>query len=165
MWPFQKKQQNPHPFAPGNGQQMPYPPYAPMPQQGQQQMPPSPPPQDNWFEEQPAFEGQLAVDVYQTDSDIIIKAPVAGVEPEAIDITITDDVITIKGVRKEDDNITQDAYYTQECYYGPFSRSIILPVPVVSEQADATFKNGVLQIIIPKADKVRTKTLKIKAGG
>lgn len=143
MWPFKKKN-----IAPAQ----PLPNQAPFPLQQE----------ENWFEEQPAFEGQLAIDVYQTDSDIIIKAPVAGVQPEDIDITITEDVITIKGERKEDPDVPQEAYYTQECYYGPFSRSIILPVPVISEHADATFKNGVLQLVIPKAEKVRTKTLKIK---
>ncbi|MEI6221136.1 MAG: Hsp20/alpha crystallin family protein [bacterium] len=155
MWPFKKElnpqlqqfQQQQPPMMP-----MPSTPFPVMPQQQE----------ENWFDEQPAFEGQLAVDVHQTDSDIVIKAPVAGVLPEDIDITITEDVITIKGTRKEDPDVPKEAYYTQECYYGSFSRSIILPVPVLSEQADATFKNGVLQVIIPKAEKARTKTLKIK---
>ncbi len=146
MWPFANKKQQQPAMQPFNNQPNSFP-----SQQNQ-----------NWFEEQPAFEGQLAVDVFQTDTDIVIKAPVAGVSPEDIDITITEDVITIKGTRKEDPDIPAEAYYTQECYYGPFSRSIILPIPVVSEQADATFKNGVLQIVIPKSEKVRTKTLKVK---
>jgi len=156
LWPFaKKKQQQMHSgqFGP-HFQQAPQPvPFPVAPPQGNQ---------ENWFEEQPEFEGQLAVDVYQTDHDIVLKAPVAGVTPEDIDITITDDVITVKGERKLDPNIPQEAYFSQECYYGPFSRSIILPIPVSSEEADATFKNGILIITIPKAEKARTKTLRIK---
>jgi HSP20 family protein len=115
-----------------------------------------------WFNEN-NFEGQLAVDVFQTPGDIVIKAPIAGVSPNAIDIAITDDVVTIKGHRKMDDNIAAEDYYCQECYYGVFSRSIILPVAVVTDQANATFSNGILTITIPKAANARTKKLEVKA--
>lgn len=116
--------------------------------------------EEDWLAE---YEGQLTVDVYQTSSDIVIKAPIAGVKPEDIDISITDDVLNIKGERKEEEKIPRENYYTQECYWGAFSRSIILPVPVITEKAQATFKNGVLTITIPKAERVRTKNIKVKA--
>ena len=126
-----------------------------------QEMPHQQQPQDeNWFSN---FEGQLAVDVYQTASDIVIKAPIAGVEPNNIDIAITDDVVTVKGERLVESDIKQEDYYCQECYYGVFSRSIILPVAVATDEAEATFVNGVLTITIPKAEKARTKKLEIRA--
>jgi len=115
---------------------------------------------EDWLTE---YEGQLTVDVYQTSSDIVIKAPIAGVKPEDIDISITDDVLNIKGERKEEIKVPRENYYTQECYWGAFSRSIILPVPVITEKAQATFKNGVLTITIPKAERVKTKSIKVKA--
>lgn len=118
------------------------------------------PTDDGWFSN---LEGQLAVDVYQTATDIVIKAPIAGVKPDDIDIAITDDVVTIKGERTRDDNIEADDYYCQECYYGIFSRSIILPVAVSTDEADATFVNGVLTVTIPKADRAKTKKLEIKS--
>jgi len=115
---------------------------------------------EDWLTE---YEGQLTVDVYQTSSDIVIKAPIAGVKPEDIDISITDDVLNIKGERQEEIKVPRENYYTQECYWGAFSRSIILPVPVITEKAQATFKNGVLTITIPKAERVKTKSIKVKA--
>ena len=81
------------------------------------------PQEETWFSN--SFEGQLAVDVYQTAGDIVIKAPIAGVQPQDIDIAITDDVVTVKGERHRDDTVKQEDYYCQECYYGVFSRSII----------------------------------------
>ena len=116
--------------------------------------------EEEWLAES---EGQLTVDVFQTSSDIIIQAPIAGVKPEDVDISITDDVITIKGERKEENSIDKENYYVQECYWGAFSRSIILPVPVLMEKAKATFKNGVLTISLPKAERAKTKSIKVKA--
>ncbi len=115
---------------------------------------------EDWLTE---YEGQLTVDVYQTSSDIIVKAPIAGVKPEDVEISITDDVLSIKGERKEENKVTRENYYTQECYWGAFSRSIILPVPVLTEKAQATFKNGVLTITVPKSERIKTKNIKVKA--
>lgn len=114
---------------------------------------------EDWLTE---YEGQLTVDVYQTSSDIVVKAPIAGVKPEDVEISITDDVLSIKGERKEENKITRENYYTQECYWGAFSRSIILPVPVLTEKAQATFKNGVLTITVPKSERIKTKNIKVK---
>jgi HSP20 family protein len=96
-------------------------------------------------------EGQLSVDVYQDDSHIIIKSTIAGVEPDDIDITFDNDMITIRGKRKKDLTIEEEDYFYQECYWGSFSRSIILPVEVQEEKIKATIKNGVLTISLPKA--------------
>lgn len=117
---------------------------------------------EEWMNEE-EFEGQLAVDVYQTKDTIVIKAPIAGVKPEDIDVAISEDVVTIRGDRKEERTIEKDQYYVQECFWGSFSRSVILPTSTVAEKANASLKDGVLTIEIPKVvpeDKV--KKIKVK---
>jgi HSP20 family protein len=108
------------------------------------------------------YEGQLAIDVFQTEDSIVLKAPIAGVKSEDLEISITDEVINIKGERHHDEEVNTENYYAQECYWGAFSRSFILPVAVASEKAEATLKNGILIIKIPKLEKSRTKTIEIK---
>ena len=111
----------------------------------------------------PESEGQLTIDVYQTPQDIIIKSTIAGVSPEDLDITITNDMVTIKGKREKDEEIRTDDYYYQECYWGAFSRSVILPVDVEAEKAEAGMKNGILTIRLPKVEKVKTKKIRVAA--
>src|SRR3989344_8796290 len=82
-------------------------------------------------------EGQLALDVFQTENDIVIKSTVAGVAAENIDITVTGDMVTIRGERKQDEDVPPEHYYYQECYWGPFSRSVILPVDIDADRIDA----------------------------
>lgn len=103
------------------------------------------------YDEELEEEGQLSVDVYQDKSNIIIKSTIAGVEPEDIDITFDNDMITVRGKRKKDLTVDEGDYFYQECYWGSFSRSIILPVEVQEEKIKATIKNGVLTITLPKA--------------
>lgn len=107
-------------------------------------------------------QGQLAVDVYQTEDNIILKTPVAGVKSEDLEISITDEVITIKGERKTEGEILRENYLCQECYWGTFTRSYVLPMPVTSEKAQATLKNGILTITIPKQEKTKAKKIEIK---
>lgn len=107
-------------------------------------------------------EGQLSIDVFQTPSDIVIKSTIAGVKPENLDIAITNDMVTIRGRRESDENLKNDDYFYQECYWGPFSRSIILPADVQTEKSLATLKNGVLTIKLPKSEKIKTKKIEIK---
>ena len=109
----------------------------------------------------PESEGQLTIDVYQTPMDIVIKSTIAGVNPEDLDITITNDMVTIKGKREKDEEIRTDDYYYQECYWGAFSRSVILPVDVEAEKADASMKNGILTIRLPKIEKIKTRKIKV----
>ena len=111
-----------------------------------------------WLDEDD-FSGQLAVDVYQTKDEIIIKSTIAGVSTEDIDIAINNDMITIRGKREEEETIGEDDYFYRECYWGGFSRSIILPCDVKSDKVNASMKNGVLTIILPKADKVNKVTV------
>ncbi|MFH1366864.1 MAG: Hsp20/alpha crystallin family protein [Patescibacteria group bacterium] len=114
----------------------------------------------DWLDEN--FDGQLAVDVYQTDKDIIIKSTIAGVRVEDIDISLHNDMLTIKGLRQKDSEAAAEDYFYQECYWGGFSRSIILPLEVKEEEITATLKNGILTITLPKAEKARLKTVKVK---
>ena len=107
-------------------------------------------------------EGQLAVDVYQDDQSIYILAPIAGVKSSDIDITITDEVVTIRGERQPGHDIPEDKHYTKECYWGAFSRSYVMPVTVDSDKAKATLKDGLLKIVIPKDKKYTTKSIPVE---
>ena len=113
-------------------------------------------------EEEPA-DGELAVDVYQTPSHIIIKAMIAGVRPEDLDVSITRDMVTMRGKRERHTEGTAGDFFFQELYWGSFSRTIVLPQEVEIEEAEATEKHGLLTIRLPKLDKGRQAKLKIKS--
>jgi len=116
----------------------------------------------SWFQEaDESEEGQLTIDVFQTPSDIIIKSTVAGVKPEDIDISFTNDMITIRGRRRKEEEINTEDYYYQELYWGAFSRSVILPVEVDVDKARADIKNGILTVKLPKSEKIKTKKIKV----
>ena len=112
----------------------------------------------DWIEEN-NDEAQLTADVYQTSNDIVIKAMVAGVKPDDLDVSITQDMITIKGSRHESHKIDQEDYFYEELYWGSFSRSILLPQEVDPDDAEASLKNGILTIKLPKLDKERVQKL------
>jgi HSP20 family protein len=118
----------------------------------------------NWLEEEQEVEGQLAVDVFQTKENVVIKAPIAGVDPKALEVAIAEDVVTIRGERVDDSVVERENYYVQECYWGAFSRSIIMPVSVNADKAEASLKNGVLSISIPKVIQDKIKKIKVIAG-
>ncbi len=107
-------------------------------------------------------DGQLTIDVYQTENDIIIKSTIAGVKPEDLDVSINNDMITIRGERKMDEEVSQENYYYQECYWGSFSRSVIIPVDVLTDKAEASLKNGILTIRLPKAVKDKVKKIQVR---
>ncbi|OGI17307.1 MAG: hypothetical protein A2Z52_02870 [Candidatus Moranbacteria bacterium RBG_19FT_COMBO_42_6] len=107
-------------------------------------------------------EGQLTIDVYQTENDIVIKSTIAGVKPEDLDVTINNDMITIRGERKKEEEVSEENYYYQECYWGNFSRSVILPVDVLPERIEASMKNGILTIRLSKADTTKTKKIQVR---
>ncbi len=110
----------------------------------------------------PEEEGQLTLDVYQTDTEVVIKSTIAGVKPEDLDISITNDMITVKGIRRKDESVSKNNYYYQELYWGAFSRAVILPVDVDADKARASIKNGILTIRLPKIEKLKTKTIKVR---
>ena len=103
----------------------------------------------NWIEED-IEEGELLVDVYQSGNSIVIRSTIAGVNPEDIDIDINNDMITIRGRRKEELVAEEEDYFYKECYWGGFSRSIILPCEVHANKVKASLKNGVLTVTLPK---------------
>ncbi len=113
-------------------------------------------------EEEKEEEGELTVDVYQTQNDIVIKSMVAGVRPEDLDISITRDSVTIRGKRETERHIQTEDYYHQELYWGSFSRTISLPAEVEVEEAEAVEKHGLLIIKLPKIDKNKQTRLKVK---
>ena len=112
-----------------------------------------------WDDSEP--EGQLTVDVYQTPDDIVVESAIAGVRPEDIDIQVTADSIAIRGSRRREKEVSDEDYLYQECYWGRFARSIILPQEVDPDSADVTFKNGILTVRLPKVDKKKAKKLKV----
>jgi HSP20 family protein len=108
------------------------------------------------------YEGQLALDAYQTEDEVVIKAPIAGVNEADLDVSITDDVLTIKGQRKQEQEIKAENFIAQECYWGSFSRSLTLPPGCLSDKSKATLlKTGVLIIRIPKKPEKKIKKLEI----
>lgn len=107
------------------------------------------------------YDGQLTVDVYQTENDIVVQSTIAGVDQNNMDISVTNDMVTIRGRRTVSEKIKPSDYYYQELFWGPFSRSIILPEDIDSDNAKASMKNGLLTIRLPKLAKTRTKKIKI----
>ena len=107
-------------------------------------------------------EGQLSIDVYQTSDKLVVKSTIAGVKPENIDISINNDMLTIRGKRESMEKITEDNYLIKECYWGGFSRSVILPVEVDAEKVDAALDNGILTVILPKAKSAKQFSIKVK---
>jgi HSP20 family protein len=115
--------------------------------------------EDLWADGEP--EGQLTVDVYQTPNDIVVESAIAGVAPDDIDINVTTDSIAIRGSRKREKTVHDEDYLYQECYWGKFGRSIILPQEVDPEGAAVKFKNGILTVTLPKANKKKVHKLKV----
>lgn len=115
----------------------------------------------NWITEP---DGQLSLDVYQTKNEIIIKSTIAGASAQDLEISLANDMLTIKGVRNKDVEVDPKDYYYQECYWGPFSRSIILPANIDASQIKASIKNGILTIVIPKTERIKTKKIEVKNG-
>lgn len=107
-------------------------------------------------------EGQLTIDVYQTEGEIVIKSTIAGVKPEDLDVAINNDMVTIRGERKNEEMVGSENYYYQECYWGSFSRSVVLPVDIIAEKAEASLKNGILTIRLPKADVNKVKKIQVR---
>ena len=106
-------------------------------------------------------EGQLTIDVYQTPTEVVVESTIAGVEPDNLDIDITPESVTIRGKREREKKISDEDYFYQECYWGKFSRSVILPQEVNPDESAANLKNGVLTIKMPKVNRQRSKKLKV----
>jgi len=107
-------------------------------------------------------EGQLSIDVFQNPNSLVVKSTIAGVKPDNIDISINNDMLTIRGRREIQEQISEENYLIKECYWGGFSRSIILPVEVEVEKVEASLDNGVLTVILPKAKSAKQFSIKVK---
>lgn len=111
-----------------------------------------------WFEP----EGELAVDVYQTDQDFVIQTTIAGIKPEDLNVCVENDVITMRGNRKRPEEKEEKSYFYQECYWGFFSRQIISPVEIDASRAQASLKEGILTIRIPKIEREKKRKIEVK---
>ena len=118
------------------------------------------PKKEEWLKEE---EGQLSIDVYQTPQEIIIKSTIAGVKPEDIDVSINNDMVTIKGERKKDVEVSDEDYFYQECYWGKFSRSVILPQEIEVDRVKAEIEDGILTVRLPKSEKAKSKKIQVEA--
>lgn len=117
---------------------------------------------DNYSnEEEEQEEGQLNIDVYQTEDDIVIKSSISGVKAEDLDIQIQNDMVTIRGNRQPDERIDSEDYYYQECFWGPFSRAVILPVDIDPENVSAELEDGILSIRLPKTEKIKARKIEV----
>jgi HSP20 family molecular chaperone IbpA len=116
----------------------------------------------DWMEAETEEEGELSIDVYQTPEMIVVKSMIAGVRPEDLDISITRDLVTIRGKREEERIANEDDYFARELYWGAFSRTISLPQEIDVDEAEAVEKHGLLILKLPKLDKKRQSKLKVK---
>ncbi len=126
---------------------------------------PAEPKKEDWLDSQEETEGQLTLDVFQDPDNIVIKSTIAGVRPEDLDISINNDMLTIKGERRKEETVKEDDYFYQECYWGAFSRSVILPMEVEADKIEATLKDGVLTVKLPKSRKAKARKIQVKIGG
>lgn len=108
-------------------------------------------------------EGELTVDIYDHDDAIVIQSTVAGVKPEDLEVSITSDMVSIKGIRQPTDRVAEEHYYYKELFWGTFARTVILPEEIDEHHTEATLKHGLLTISLPKKKKGIAQKVKIKA--
>jgi HSP20 family protein len=118
------------------------------------------PAEDQWDEDEPVA-GQLAVDVFETKEKLMVKGRVAGVNKSELDVSISDNTLTIRGTLSAGNEELVENYFLQECYWGEFSRSIVLPVPVKEEEIEAVLKDGVLTISFAKVKQDTVKKIQV----
>ena len=119
------------------------------------------PTSSEWNDEEAVLPGQLAVDVYETKERLVVKARTAGVNKSELDVSIADNTLTIRGTLSAGDEDDVENYFVQECYWGEFSRSIALPVPVKEEDIEAVLKDGVLTISFGKVKQDTVKKIQV----
>ncbi len=121
---------------------------------------------DRFFEDNWAPMGAAnfvpAVDVYQNKDEVIVETPLAGIDPEKVDIAIENDVLTIKGQTDKKSEVEDKNYYRKEVRSGSFYRSVALPTRVAGDQANASYEKGILKVVIPKAPEAKPKTIKVQ---
>lgn len=123
--------------------------------------PASTPADDKWDDSEEEFPGQLAVDVYETDDKLVVKARTAGVNKEELDVSISDGILTISGTLNSGDESDATNWHVQECYWGEFSRTLALPVNVKEDEVEAILKDGVLSVSFSKVKQEQAKKIKV----
>ena len=108
-------------------------------------------------------EGQLAVDVYETDKELVVQSAVGGIKNNKIEVSLENDILIIKGERENPVKDENKKYFSQECYYGPFSREIILPREIDTSRIEANVKDGILVIRMPKIERAKNKKIQIES--
>jgi HSP20 family protein len=116
----------------------------------------------NWDDAEEDFPGQLAVDVYETDDKLVVKARTAGVNKEDLDVSISDGILTVSGTLSSGDDTDATNWHIQECYWGEFSRTVALPVPVKEDEVEAMLKDGVLTITFGKVKQEQAKKITVQ---
>jgi HSP20 family protein len=106
----------------------------------------------------------LPIDMHETDKDLIVRAPLPGVKPEDVEITVSGDTLTIRGELKRDEKVQRENYFYQEWRYGQFTRTVALPKAVQADKASAHFEDGVLTLTLPKAEEAKVRRIEIKQG-
>ncbi len=105
--------------------------------------------------------GSPPIDVYDSDNEVLVKADMPGLTKEEIDVSIHDNILTIKGEKKRENDVHKEGYYKSERFYGSFSRSIQLPAEVKHDKVNANYENGVLELKLPKREEAKTKRINI----
>jgi len=117
---------------------------------------------DDWDDADETFAGQLAVDVYETDEKLVVKARTAGVNKEELDVSISDGILTISGTLSSGDDTDATNWHIQECYWGEFSRTLALPVSVKEDEVEAVLKDGVLTVTFSKIKQEQAKKIQVQ---
>lgn len=120
---------------------------------------------EDWFEKWP--EMRLVrftppVDIYEKGNNVIVETPITGIEPEKVDVSVEDNTLILKGKSEKKSEVDEKNYYRKEVYYGSFYRAVSLPTKVIGDKAEASYEDGLLRVIIPKAAGVKEKKIKIK---
>ncbi len=125
---------------------------------------------DEFFTRRPAQHAgapvvwQPAIEAYETDHDVVVRAELPGIDPNNVDITVTQDILTIKGEARTEQEEKKRNYYRRELRYGAFVRSLTLAASVQGDQAKASYRNGILEIRVPKSERAKPKTVKVEVG-
>jgi HSP20 family protein len=116
-----------------------------------------------WLSRAEAETVSPSIDMYDRKDEIVVKAELPGVEKEDIDLTISENSLTIKAESKKDEEVKEEDYYSREIHYGTYTRTLTLPAEVDSSKAKATFKNGILEIVLPKKEEAKPKEIKVES--
>ena len=108
---------------------------------------------------------QPAIEAYETDGDVVVRAELPGIDPKQVEISVTEDTLTLKGEAKSEQEEKKRNYYRRELRYGSFVRSIALPSGVQGDKASASYKNGILEIRVPKSERAKPKAVKVEVAG